>query len=374
MRRFIVALGALFLLLLLGVSLTHPGRVAFKTALLLPEVLPVVPVRPLGWFTAKAIQERVVYSSGDQQIEATVYRPDNTRRNGAIILLLGVNPDMADPVFLRLIEGLAREGVVSLVPISTDLNSGKITLEDVETLIAAFQYLEKQDFVDSVRIGYAGFCIGASLSILAAEDPRISERVAFVNAFGAYYDAFALLEAISSKHIDYDGVHQDWSPNQLTLTVFTDHLLNAVPDAAEREAVRQALSQSPEIARQTVSSLSQEARAVYALLAGVDSVQAREMIALLPAASQESLRRLSPKSALGQARARMLLMVDTGDTYIPFVESRKLAAALPPEGRVYTEFSIFEHVSPSKSPNPLTFVPEVIKLFRHLYLVLLEVA
>ncbi len=374
MQRTILVLGALSLLLLLGVGLTHPGRVAFKTALLLPEVLPAVLVRPLGWFTEKPIQERVVYPSGDRQIEATLYRPSNTQRKGAVVLLLGVNPDLVDPVFLRLVEGLAREGVVSLVPISADLNSGRITLEDVETLIAAFQYLEKQDFVDSSRIGYAGFCIGASLSILAAEDPRISERVAFVNAFGAYYDAYDLLEAISSKRIDYNGVHQAWSPNQLTLTVFTNYLLNAVPDIAERETVRQALSQSPEIAQQTVSSLSQEARAVYALLAGVDSVQAREMLALLPAASQESLRRLSPRSALGQARARMLLMVDTGDTYIPFVESKKLAEALPPEQQVYTEFSIFEHVSPTKRPTPLTFVPEAIKLFRHLYLVLLEVA
>ena len=53
----------------------------------------------------------------------------------------------------------------------------------------AFGLLASRPEVDPQRVGIAGFSVGGSLAVLAAADPRIAERVRFVNAFGAFGDA-----------------------------------------------------------------------------------------------------------------------------------------------------------------------------------------
>ena len=66
-------------------------------------------------------------------------------------------------------------------------------------------------------------------------------------------------------------------------------------------------------------------------------------------------------------------MHDVDDPFIPFTESRQLAAAAPP-GIVqrYTEFAIFAHVIPDRSVPWETFVPDVWRLLLHVHAVLLE--
>jgi hypothetical protein len=61
------------------------------------------------------------------------------------------------------------------------------------------------------------------------------------------------------------------------------------------------------------------------------------------------------------------------DPFIPFTQSRQLAARAPP-GLItrYTEFAIFEHVIPEKPVPWQTFVPDLWRLFWHVHAVLLE--
>ncbi|MBI2861644.1 MAG: hypothetical protein HYX89_02370 [Chloroflexi bacterium] len=58
---------------------------------------------------------------------------------------------------------------------------------------------------------------------------------------------------------------------------------------------------------------------------------------------------------------------------MPPTESLRLAEALEARGDVYyTEFSLFQHVDPTRPVDPLTFVREVAKLYLHVYRVMLE--
>src|SRR5262249_52238457 len=84
-------------------------------------------------------------------------------------------------------------------------------------------------------------------------------------------------------------------------------------------------------------------------------------------------RRISPSEDLAQLHARLYLMHDVDDPFIPFTESRRLAASAPP-GVVarFTEFSIFSHVIPDREVPWQTFVPDVWRLFWHVHAVLLE--
>ena len=59
------------------------------------------------------------------------------------------------------------------------------------------------------------------------------------------------------------------------------------------------------------------------------------------------------------------------DNLIPVEESRRLADALATKTRIsYTEFSIFEHIEPTKPMDMIPFLKESFKLIKHMYKIL----
>ena len=106
-----------------------------------------------------------------------------------------------------------------------------------------------------------------------------------------------------------------------------------------------------------------------------DAQRAEEFLDLLSEDLRGGLAGISPRGEMEEMRAKVFLMHDRGDAFVPYVESLRLRDALQSVTEVrYTEFSLFEHVNPSEIHLSPAFAGEVIKLFRHLYLVLLEVA
>jgi hypothetical protein len=62
-------------------------------------------------------------------------------------------------------------------------------------------------------------------------------------------------------------------------------------------------------------------------------------------------------------------MHDYSDDYIPYVESRKLAARAPAGVlRAHTEFDLFAHVMPDRALEAPIFAREVLKLYYHAWL------
>ncbi len=84
---------------------------------------------------------------------------------------------------MKLGDALARAGFVTMfywsptMALNYDIDS-----REIENLVWAFKYLRAQDFVDQERVGMGGFCVGASFTLVAASDSRISDEVHFVNA------------------------------------------------------------------------------------------------------------------------------------------------------------------------------------------------
>ena len=114
----------------------------------------------------------------------------------------------------------------------------QLSAEEVDRLVAGFQYLTDLEFVDSERAGLAGFCIGASLAFVAAADPRIADEVSFINFFGGYYNAVDLMAQVSSKQRFYENTIEHWAPSRLSRKVFRDHLIALVPHTQERELLQ----------------------------------------------------------------------------------------------------------------------------------------
>jgi pimeloyl-ACP methyl ester carboxylesterase len=275
---------------------------------------------------------------------------------------------------VRFAEALARTGVVVLVPESSNLLAGRILPGETDALQQSFLLLARQPDVDPNRIGFVGFSIGGGLSIVAAAQPALRDRVRFVNSLGGYFDAPLLLIDVASRSILVNGRSQSWQPSALTLEVLATQLIGTLPDGPDRDLLERAYVRHEAVSAAEWELLSPEARAVRRLLDGVSRPEAETLVASLPESSRQQLRAVSPSVALPQLSARLYLMHDTADSYIPFSHSRALAANAP-RGVLqrFTEFSIFQHVIPDK-PVPLdTFVPDVWGLYWHMHAVLMEV-
>ena len=270
--------------LLLGVALWHPARVAIQTLLLLPALFPSAPFDPLS--------------------------------------------------------------VVTLVPESSGMLAERLTFDEIDAVRASLDLLRRLPDVDAEHIGLVGLSASGGLSIVAAGQPDLRDRVRFVNSFGSYDDATSLLVDVVSRSIEVGGQVRAWQPDARTVEVVANALRDAGVSAPEQRQ----------------------------LLSGMGRAQAQQMLSLLPPAVARSLARVSPSSYLAQVHAHLYVMHDVDDSFIPFTQSRDLVAQAPP-GVVqrYTEFSIFAHVIPDRPVPWQTFLPDLWRLFWHVHAVLLEV-
>jgi dienelactone hydrolase len=342
MRGFVVVLAALAIILVVW----RPARVAGQALLLLPALFPAAPMDPLSLVTPAPTRERHVFAYTAGQVEAELFRPADKGRHGAMILLLGAGDLPRSDLAVHFAEGLARLGVVTLVPESSGMLAERLTFDEVDAIRSSLDFLDKQADVDASRVGLLGLSASGGLSIVAAGQPDLRDRIRFVNSFGSYSDASTLLLDVASRSVDVGGTVRPWQPEGRTVQV----VANALDDAGVPAAIRDEL------------------------VRGTTRARALQLLSVMPAQLAQRLARVSPTTYLSQIHAHLYLMHDMDDSFIPFTESRALAANAP-AGVVqrYTEFSIFAHVIPDRPVPWQTFVPDVWQLFWHVHAVLLEV-
>ncbi len=369
LKLIAIVMGLLVLFLVLFCTQTRPGRAGFKTLLLVPQLLPAAPVKPLEWFTRSPEQREVTFPTASGSGVADVYRIPDGRERAGIILFLGINPaGRDDPRVVNLGQGLARSGFVVMVPWSEKMVERRLDVDAPDDLVAAFSYLRGREDVDDRRVGMAGFCVGASMVLVAAADPRIRDEVSFVNSFGGYYDIYDLLAQIGARTSFYDDVEEPWEPSDQTRDVFTTELMEGLGDPQERAMVEELLAQDTEASSQQLEDLSPMGRVVYRLLRGTTLEEARRLVETLPPAKLELLARVSPSVRIGDLKAEVFIMHDREDNNVPVEESRRLVDALAERGDFrYAEFSFFQHVDPTRPVGFFTLVSEAFKLYRHLY-------
>src|SRR5581483_10821670 len=223
-------------------SLNRKGRVAVEASIYLPDMVLQVPmpVRPVELFTDAPHRERVTiaYTSrnGPRTIDADLYVPAHGTAHEGVVFSMGAPPlPLDDPRLRRIAEDAARSGVVMLVPFSDRLDDERIEPEEIDALVAEFQYVQRQPEVDRRRVGFFGASVGGSLALVAAGDPRIADEVDHVVSFGGYFDALETFGAIATHHIEYDGVDQPWTPRLHAEEVMAEQLINAVDNPRDRD-------------------------------------------------------------------------------------------------------------------------------------------
>jgi hypothetical protein len=369
MRRAILVV---LLAAILAIAFWPPAHAAASAALLLPEFFPGSPVRPLEWVTPAPTRTAVDLSYDGRHASADLYDPGTPGKHGAVIIFLGVSPaGRDDPRVIRLGQGLARIGLVTLVPQSQDLIDSKVDPSEIDELIASFDYLAGRPDVDSTRIGLGGFCIGASLSLDAAEDPRINQRVALVNSFTGYFDLGEYVVSIVTRSIapypPESGVARlPWEPASNVTPVVDDHLISLDPSPTEQDLLKRA-AHDPRAPRPDPAKLTPVGQTIWQLMNTRDPATAEQLLREMPPAGQQALVKLSPDAHLTDLHAKVFIMHDRDDTSVPYVQSRELAAHLRPGQGEYDEFAIFNHVDPTASVSPLVFARDTARLGWHMY-------
>jgi hypothetical protein len=374
------------LLLMIGAAIAwKPSRVTLQTLVLVPSLVGAGP-QPLELFAAAPHRETLPYRSDPAAASdlADLWLPSGASAQhpvGGMVLVLGVNNvGRSYPAVIRFADAMARSGVAVLVPDSAELLAGSLSPDETGAVVDAFRLLAARPEVDPHRIGLVGLSVGGSLALLAAGDPRISSRVRWVNAFGAYADAGEYLAEVASQQMSVDGSVLAWDSSGLTRKTFARLVERLIPDATERASVSAAIQAFVDTGRLppldpalAAKLATPEARAIYALLTAGSLDRARELVAALPAPVKDLLDAVSPVRHLGSIRADVFLMYDTADAYVPYGQSLELAAGLGPLGRLArsSEFRLFDHVEP-KGVDLVGAAPELWKLLWHVQAVLME--
>jgi dienelactone hydrolase len=292
-----------------------------------------------------------------------------------VLLVFGVNSvGRNHPVIERVADGLARSGVAVFTPDSRTLLEGRLEAGEVDGVVQAFELLAARPEVDRTRLGIVGVSVGGSLALLAAGDPRIAGDIRWLNTFGAYADASTYLASVAAHaYRDADGAATPWTPTPLAREVYLRLLLDQLGvsrdrrrlEAAFEDAILDADRPSPDgLLRASLNT--DVAKSTHDLLTAASLEDAEAAIATLPSPIGATIDALSPVHHLDTIRADVHLMHDTADQHVPFVESRALASALEPRGRLaaHTEFRLFDHVQPDDL-DLIAASPELVKLLFH---------
>ena len=352
-------------------SWTPQVRATARAIGFVAQVLPTVPIKPAEWFTGTPQRIEIAYPLDDGSTGiADLYVPSGGGKHSAILFFLGVNPaGKDDERVVNVGNAVARTGIVVMIPWSERMAQRRITEQEIDDLVSGFEYLRSLEMVDSEQVGMAGFCVGASLMMVAAQDERIRDDVKVVNSFAGYYEARDLIASVATGRRFYDGESDPWEPDKLSINVVRTHLLESVPDDEERELVELAVKNGLALPE----GLSSQSRLVYDILHATDLGEAHSLITQLPQDSLDTLSRISPSTNIEDLEAKLLVMHDRQDNLVPSEESRRLRDAVRSRGDVhYTEFSFFEHLDPSARVGYFELGKEGAKLFLHIYRIMRE--
>ncbi len=354
---------------------TEMGRASIKAFLFIPQVISGSP-KPLEYLTPAPSREPIIFLTQDGQLaKADLYIPSGRKDHPAVVFFMGViPPESDDSRIVALAEGLARTGMIVMIPWLDTQYNNRIEENDITKLVDAFIYLENHPRVQKGEIGMGGICTGASMITIAAQDVRINDRVKFINSFAGYFDASDFIVATMSETRFYDETIHPWKPNKLTRQLIIDHLISN--SARKDRYIIDKILDKGVWTEAEEKKLSKNGKAILTLISKPSTDLAQQAIHNLSKENRDFLSRISPSTKISNLRADVLIMHDTFDTMVPSEESIRLAESLKTNSSVndvyHTEFTLFQnavqvHKESGQSISTLAFISQAWKLYKHMY-------
>ncbi len=314
-------------------------RVAYLTTLLLLELPTPETDGPIARRLPDPQIERVTFEAAGRAMIADVYRPalgSRRSRRPGIVLNHGVAAGgMNDLRLTNFADALARAGYVALVPEFINLKEFRVRPSDVGEMVGSYEYLERIPDVNPDRVGFFGFSYAGGLAVLAANDPRISERVRFCFLLGTYYDLRSIITYATTGYYLEDGEWVYMKPRHTGKWAVLRNSLRLVGDETDRRLLRRIANSKLEDDTCDVSasadSLGAEGALLYELMMNGDPDAAAGIIDRLSPRILGYFDELSMPGNMENVTARLIIVHGRDDNLMPYTESILLAENAPPK-------------------------------------------
>jgi hypothetical protein len=346
-------------------------RAVGRTAAFVLSMTPGPMPRLVARLTPDPVIEQLAVPGPDGPMSLDLYRPPTSGPHPGVLISLGVLPlGVVDPRTAAVACAFARAGFVALVHWSPATRDLRLDPDDLPLLRSAYEMLLAQPSVDPTRSGLMGVCVGGSFALIAAADPAIARRIAFVAIHAPFASLRTLAIDIAGESRIVDGVREPWPVDPLTWQVYVRSVTDTLPPA-DVERLRASFepklrwnADRSEVVRSPVGAvdpakLSADGRAVLRLLcAGAGDVE--PALRALPPGLRARLAAMSPLTSIAHVRAPLILLLhDRDDHLIPVTESRRLWAALDGRpGAHYTELGL-RHLKIPRGWSPLRIAREM---------------
>jgi len=361
-------------------SLFPWGRSLTRSAFLLPSLISASEPAPLVLGGDPVRFSRITISSANGPVFLDIYEPATPPPpipggREAIINIVGAGDNRNVPQLINLSQSFAHEGIVVVNVGTPTLFQYKVSAQDGEAVVQAFKLLEHWPGVDSHHIGIIAFSVGGMLACVAAADPRIRDRVAFLAILGSYFDATSLLHTVGRRAQDVNNHTQPWQPITTSLYVLAI-TVSSLLTPTENKLLQKAFPLNnigPPLTAQQQAQLSPNAAAFYHLLEGDEPGSVDHNLTALSPQIKTLLTQLSLMSVIDQIRAPIHLMHDRNDPSIPFSQAQEFATALARIHHPYdfAAYGIFSHVEVQPNLGLAQVLSDGTKLFQALNSILL---
>jgi pimeloyl-ACP methyl ester carboxylesterase len=248
----------------------------------------------------------------------------------------------------RLARGLARAGVLVVVPDLPGLRLGEITLETAEATVRAARATADRADVSHGQIAFYGVSVGATLALLAAESPPLSGRVTVVGGEAPWVDLERIIRLATTGF--YDGERYETDP-YVQLAIARSLAAGLAPGRGRSQLLAALESVDDDdatpLAYLQAARYRGDAQALVGLLLNRDPRRFASLYALLSARERAAVVALSPLVKASRLQMPVELATAPHDKYFPPAESRALARAAPDVDVTVT--STLDHAVPSFS-------------------------
>ncbi|HEY9857313.1 MAG TPA: hypothetical protein V6D05_16325 [Stenomitos sp.] len=285
----------------------------------------------------------IAYQVQGRPYQGDLYRLEAAPQAGIVLVAGAAEKGKDDPRLVALAYTLARVRFAVLVPDLKDMRELKVRPSDIQEVADAFSYLADQpELSPGGRAGIGAHSYSVGPALLAAMEPRLRDRVRFVQGVGGYYDTTNVVTFFTTGWFR-ENAAQPWrymEPNTYGKWVFALSNVDLVRppdrDLLTRMAVRRIKDPKAPIA-DLADKLGPEGRSVYDLLANTDPNRVSTLIMRLPADIRSAMAVLDLSTRdFSTLHARLILIHGEDDNIIPYTESLHLDHAVPPgQARLY---------------------------------------
>ena len=241
-----------------------------------------------------------------------------------------------------------------MTPEMTDLADYRITHQGVSVIRDAAAYLAgRRDLVSEERVGILGFSFAGGLSLVAAADPALAGRVAYVVSVGGHHDLERVLRFLIRNEVDTPrGIEKKQAHDYGLMVVLYGAVDRFAPEAdraALRDALRASLHQDRNAAVAAAARLTTErGKQLWALADGKRLQTLAPELEAIVGEQRAELASLSPRGRLAAIGAPVYVVHGTSDSVIPPSETEWAGAELGSADHIALVSPLIEHVEVSK--------------------------